>query len=269
MRFVRVAAALLSLASVPGAALAQVHATDFIARIHPADSQLEFGGVDVDGLVQYPVHVKAQQLGLDGVPNFSSDPGFDSEPGALVPGLRIGFDILSAVRAWDGQDFDAIAAERITVRKAGVNIESPSTDEIVPGFVFGVADNDANAVFHHHVQFFVDFGNPNPIDGVWLLELGLWTEDSVVIDADPIWIVFGQGSGADQLDDAVRWVEDNLVGSPCRVDLNGDDTLDFFDVSLFLQRFNAGDPSADFNDDGRFDFFDISAFLAEFSAGCD
>ena len=44
--------------------------------------------------------------------------------------------------------------------------------------------------------------------------------------------------------------------------------LDFFDVSAFLNAFNASDSAADINDDGNFDFFDISAFLNLFNAGC-
>ena len=45
-------------------------------------------------------------------------------------------------------------------------------------------------------------------------------------------------------------------------------TLDFFDVSAFLNAFNAGDPIADLDGNGSFDFFDISTFLNAFSAGC-
>ncbi len=54
----------------------------------------------------------------------------------------------------------------------------------------------------------------------------------------------------------------------CRVDLNNDGTLDFFDISLFLANVSAQDPSADFNGDSMIDFFDISAFLTEFALGC-
>ena len=58
-------------------------------------------------------------------------------------------------------------------------------------------------------------------------------------------------------------------GVPCPVDFAEPfGTLDFFDVSAFLQLFNAGDPAADFNADGNFDFFDVSTFLQLFSSGC-
>ena len=60
-----------------------------------------------------------------------------------------------------------------------------------------------------------------------------------------------------------------IVGAPaCTPDLNGDGALNFFDISAFLNAFNAGDLAADFNGDEMFNFFDISAFLNAFNAGC-
>jgi hypothetical protein len=55
---------------------------------------------------------------------------------------------------------------------------------------------------------------------------------------------------------------------PCAADLNGDGTLDFFDVSAFLTAFNDQDPAADFNADTLFDFFDVAAFIVAFGRGC-
>ena len=54
----------------------------------------------------------------------------------------------------------------------------------------------------------------------------------------------------------------------CPADLTGDGVLDFFDVSAFLNAFNAMDPIADFTGDGAYDFFDVSAFLNAYNAGC-
>lgn len=45
--------------------------------------------------------------------------------------------------------------------------------------------------------------------------------------------------------------------------------LNFFDVSAFLNAYNAGGPAADLADPaGVFNFFDVSAFLALYNAGC-
>lgn len=63
-----------------------------------------------------------------------------------------------------------------------------------------------------------------------------------------------------------RFVCEDLA--QCAADLNGDDVLDFFDISAFLNAFGSGSLSADFNDDGLLDFFDISGFLAAFNQGC-
>lgn len=56
--------------------------------------------------------------------------------------------------------------------------------------------------------------------------------------------------------------------SSCAADFNGDGSLDFLDVSAFLELFSASDPRSDLTGDGRFDFFDVSAFLTAFHAGC-
>ncbi len=58
------------------------------------------------------------------------------------------------------------------------------------------------------------------------------------------------------------------VVDACRVDLNSDGDLNFFDVSAFLAAFSAGESAADFTDDGVLNFFDVSAFLSAFAAGC-
>lgn len=54
----------------------------------------------------------------------------------------------------------------------------------------------------------------------------------------------------------------------CPIDLNNDNALDFFDVSIFLTDYIAQRPSADLNKDGMHNFFDVSEFLVQFHGGC-
>jgi cytochrome c peroxidase len=55
----------------------------------------------------------------------------------------------------------------------------------------------------------------------------------------------------------------------CLADLDRSQSLDFFDVSAFLNAFNAQQPAADLASPlGAFNFFDIAAFLAAYNAGC-
>jgi hypothetical protein len=63
----------------------------------------------------------------------------------------------------------------------------------------------------------------------------------------------------------------DAVGPPsgefcvCPADLNGDGTLNFFDVSAFIQLMASG---GDYNGDGMSNFFDVSDYIQDFSAGC-
>ncbi len=56
--------------------------------------------------------------------------------------------------------------------------------------------------------------------------------------------------------------------NPCRVDMNIDGVLDFFDVQVYLNLYSSGSPLADLNNDGILDFFDVQMFLGLYSAGC-
>lgn len=54
----------------------------------------------------------------------------------------------------------------------------------------------------------------------------------------------------------------------CPVDFDGNGTLDFFDVSLFIGAYNDEDTLADLDGNGVFNFFDVSAFVNAFASGC-
>jgi fibronectin-binding autotransporter adhesin len=60
-----------------------------------------------------------------------------------------------------------------------------------------------------------------------------------------------------------------FVRLTCSSDFDGDNVLNFFDVSTYLALFNAQDPRADLSAPfGQFNFFDIAAFINNFNAGC-
>jgi hypothetical protein len=54
----------------------------------------------------------------------------------------------------------------------------------------------------------------------------------------------------------------------CPVDLNQDCQVNSTDIVWFLNRFAAGEPSADYNEDGAVDSRDFVMFLNDFVAGC-
>lgn len=244
-----------------------LHGVDYLIRVEAG--ALEAGGVDAGGGAVYPVRVKSGVFGAEGVANFTNDPGVNAELGVLVPGMSVGFDLTAAVRAWDGT-FDTISGDRITVRKSGINTVTPTSDTLVPGIVFGQADLDDAASFHHHVQFILNPAQGGVPSGVWLLTWELWTDAPGVERTEPLYIVFAQGSGAAELDDAVAWVEQNLIDEGCPVDLAEPfGALNVFDVIEYIALYNGQDPAADLAAPfGSLNFFDVSAYIAAYNAGC-
>jgi len=247
-----------------GLCAAQAHDGDVILTAD-TDARLVTNthGID-DEIVESRVF--EAEFGADGIADFTDEPGFDSPIGALPANALLGFDILAAARVWREGTFETIADERIRIRKSGIDRWTPDTDETVPGFVFG--DVNASGVFHHHLGFTLVDGPGAGTDGIWLLQLGLWSDSGVLAPSRPFWVVFAQGSGTSEQDDAVAWVLEHLVGTPCAADFNADGVADFFDLQAFLGRFAQGEPSADLNADGLLDFFDLQAFLNAFAAGC-
>jgi len=262
--------ALILILTTPVPALAQsVHDADFILAIE--NDQLITGAVDPEtSEILFPQRVKSARLGAEGFPNFSNDPGFDSVLGTLTPGLEVGFSILGALRVWDevDQDFETLASDSLTVRGAGQDFLVPATDTRVEGVVFGQANNDPGASFHHHLQYLLNGASGPAVDGVFLLQIELWTTSQSVAPTEPLYIVFSQGTGLAQEDAAIAWVENNLVGTPCVADLSGNGVADFPDVGLFLNAFAGGDPAADLSGNGVTDFPDVGIFLAAFTSGC-
>ncbi|MFG0246101.1 MAG: hypothetical protein ACF8MF_08655 [Phycisphaerales bacterium JB052] len=58
------------------------------------------------------------------------------------------------------------------------------------------------------------------------------------------------------------------TGKPCVSDFDCSASLDFFDISIFVDKFVEQDQIADLDGDGDFDFFDISIFVNGFAQGC-
>ena len=62
---------------------------------------------------------------------------------------------------------------------------------------------------------------------------------------------------------------DGMCSQGCPVDFNHDGVLDFYDVSIWINAWIAGDLSIiDMNGDGTLSFFDFSIFLSALNEGC-
>jgi len=265
------------------------HVGDVIIRPSGTSARIQTGAFPVGGsLPDFPVLVHAGVFGEQ--PNFTNDPGFDSGPGVFPPSSQIGFDILDALRNWNGANFGTIPAERIDIRFGVLGpISTPPAAAVVPGLSASVS---ASGEYHKHFGFTL---TAPASDGAYLLNLRLWSNSAAIGPSDPFWIVFRQGGDVGAFNVALAWATANLPisANPCPPDLttvavpgqpgygtpNG--VLNNDDFFYYLSQFAAGNlavadttttaipgsvgygvPNGVLNND---DFF---YYLALFAAGC-
>ncbi|NUQ52342.1 MAG: hypothetical protein HUU19_06545 [Phycisphaerales bacterium] len=248
-----------TLAIFAGSAMAQLHAGDIL--LYAQSNRIVTGQVNVDtGLPEPGVRVFQADFGES--PNFTNDPGMDSDEGVFPPASAVGFTIRRALRKWDGLDFDAIPDERIQVKLGNLGpILTPLNDTPVVGF--SLAANSFGK-FHHHWGYTL----LSPASsGIYLLELELWSSAGIQT-SEPYWLVFNQNDSQANQDAAFAWVEDNYLGGGCVADFNHDGFVNGDDYDAFASVFDIADPAADINHDGFVNGDDYDMFASAFDAGC-
>ena len=277
-------------------ASAQLHEGDIIVDISPW-GQIRTGDVDtVSGQANMGVRVFDGWFGKQ--PNFTNDPGYDTLLGTFQPGELVGFNIRSALRVWNGDDFSTIADERVQFRFAQtLQAMTPETDVWTEGFKVSVP---TDGKWHRHIGMLLlgpadgQGGFLQPSDGVYLLHMELDTTQSGVIYSQPYWLIMNQNRPTQEVIDAKGWVRDNFLPSPdCPADMTGstsrfspqygvpDGAIDSDDFFYFLSRFSMGSlAEADLTGsatpgdpaygvpDGVVDADDFFYFLQKFAAGC-
>lgn len=202
----------------------------------------------------------------------TDEPGFNAT-GGFPFGATIAFDVVDALRKWDGASFAVIPPERIAI-VLGFNpvIVTPDTPHtLVAGFNFVAAN--ASGGFHQHINFFLD---PPASDGVYLLTLRLRCS-SAAEPSLPIYIALRQGESAALLqahEEAIAHINDVLLAPPfCAGDADGSLFVDFDDITAVLANWAASYGGAtgagDADNSGLVDFDDITAVLANWGATCD
>jgi len=210
--------------------------------------------------------------------DFTDSPGFDTAGGTFAIGSSIGFNVRRALQRWNGDAFpmdaSGIPAERLRIRKTGFgDILTPTSDTLTPGFGIPVS---SGGEFHQHVGFTLQAPSGA---GIYLLELEIWSSIASIETSEPLWIVFNNDLALSDRDEAVQWVIDNLITTPCPSDVNGDTDSDILDFLDFIDSFGscenqpapcAGSSSvdADFNGDTFVDILDFLDFFDAFGTGC-
>jgi hypothetical protein len=247
-------------------AVAQVHEGDII--LDATTAQIRTGGL-VSGVFEER-RVFVAELGFI-APFFASDPGFDNRPGSFAAGSRIGFTIQDALRKWDGADFDEVSSERLDIARSTLTAQTPVTPGVVQGFTLSVG---SNGQWHRHYEYTLFAPSPEtPRDGVYLLQLTLWT-NSTVAESQPFYVLFDQNASTAEVLAAQQYVIDTFI-SPVAgcdgIDFNNNgvfpedqDVIDFFAVLAGSDCAACND--IDFNNNGVFpedqdviDFFTVLA----------
>jgi len=157
---------------------------------------------------------------VPGFPNLLGEPGFYTEQ--LPAGTGIGFNIVDALRVWNGSDFGTIGAQSMSIfgdpfPDGDVATTPGSAGAFVPGFEF--IEADTNGFFDDHPTFQLN----GPADGVYLLSLELFTDVSGIANSETMYIVFGSnldGSLGDEvafeaaIESAVDYVNTVIIPTP-------------------------------------------------------
>ena len=247
--------------------------------INDGSGQIKSGLIDRDQITEQnpcPViddnfRVYTARLDDGSIPHFENFPGFNACNGAFAQGSFVGFNLVDALRRWDGSDFDEIPVnETMFVSSGGGNpifVETPaSADQFVPGFDMTVIGSDGS--MHNHVQYFLSAISGEPEAGVYLLTLQVESSQSDLAPTDPLFIVFADGAPQSELDAAAQFVQDELVDPACVGDLSGDGSIGFDDLNAFVAAFQSGDPAGDLDGNGRVGFEDLNIFTDAFQSGC-
>ncbi|MFH1716441.1 MAG: hypothetical protein ABIF19_03750 [Planctomycetota bacterium] len=199
---------------------------------HEGDFELR---VEFDSVIVAPRVLPAE---LEAEEFFSTDePGFDAAPGTFPAGSSIGFNILDALKRWNGGGFDPLTPEtQETMTISFLQRVCRSGSGLVAGFELAAASDGS---WHRHLMFTLNGPGANdPQKGIYLLELELYTINPVIGAAYPVYIVFNVDDEPNH-EPALEWVRENLAGPVCVqkpiADLNGDCKVDFQDFVIFAE----------------------------------
>ncbi len=211
------------LASAP-AALAQ-HGGDVGVAI--VDNHL------TTNVIENGVHTPQRVFGAEFgelVASFTDEPGFTSLPGAFPVPSAITFNVLSALRQWDGSSFGSvIPAEQISIGFGPLTpVLTPTTDVFTPGFSLGVG---SNGEWHRHLEYSL---SAPAADGIYLLEMNVVGTSPSMQASLPFWIVFNQNMPETEHDEAIQWANDHLVDTTCFLDMDSSGTIDAQDLFDYL-----------------------------------
>lgn len=244
------------------------------------------GRIELDPVTQQPVvamprWVVGGTFGDTGVPNATTNPGFDSPTGTFSGGQLVGITARRALRKWNGSDFSTVPPETMRLTKGTRSIAVPTTDPSDCGSPgnggpsLTLAPATSTGKVHEHPGYVLQLASGVPSSGVYALEIEIWMSAPGNGASLPMWVVLNNGTDQGTFDTALAWADTNLPRqNRCYANCDGSATspvLGAADFSCYLAKYRAGDCYA--NCDGStgspaLGASDFSCFLARYRAGC-
>lgn len=233
---------------------------------HPGDILVELDGnqvvtglIDENQTVTTDVRVFKSTFGDSGFDGFTTNPGFDALPGTFNPAYRVGFNILDALRVWNGAGLEPTGGETLNISFS--TLESETAECFVPGFDLAV---QANGGWHRHLSFWLmPDGRGEP--GIYVLKMHLYYTAPGSEQSEPFWMVFNHNGTAQDHDAAYAWVLENLAS--CPADVNHDGVVNVADLLAVIGAWGkAPCEPADINLDGSVNVADLLAVIAAWGA---
>lgn len=248
---------ILRLAAVLGAGLLGSNA---VAQ-HAGDIGLQVveDRLDVYGPLGQPTDTGGVFLGTfgdSGFPGFTSDPGFDAEPGTLPQG-RVGFDALTGLSRWDGDLGIWLEPSEVDERLkiSFITLVTRVEDDPVAGFDLAVQPDGG---WHRHFNYELEAGGSGVrTPGVYRFDLRLYSTMGLA-DSEPFTLVFDYEAEPSEVDAALASFEE----TPCPGDLDGDGRVNGADFGVLLAAFGTADSTADLDGDGVVAGGDVGLLLA-------
>lgn len=197
-----------ALVAASGAALAD--GGDYGLLVQGGQVVTGIGDHDSGTISDIGERVFGADLGLNASFWESEEPGIFIGEGSLPDNTLVGFVIEAALRYWDGTGPVnlSIAPDAMTLEFGPESRTTPALDSEVGGFSI-LYDADAPGGFDEHFDFLIDATAP---EGIYVLQMRFTL--SGFADSVSTWTVFNAGLDEELHDEAIEWVEANLVPAP-------------------------------------------------------
>ncbi len=159
------------------------------------------------------------------IPYIIGDPGFNNgafgigvfpNDGLLPASFTLGLEISNDLEYWDGTGgvsfapAPASASLALSHLSSTINIDGTSG----LGSMLTIGSSGVAGRLHVHLQSALGDTGGDPADGIYLIGMKLTLPDSGLADSDPIYIVYNSFMDEAVHDQAIDWVQAQLVPEP-------------------------------------------------------